>query len=65
MMLLAGQPAAAQPKLQQQTSDDRASGIPAADLYRAQTIVTGQGEANRMVGLTDKRGLLNLISSAK
>ena len=27
-----------------------ADGIPAADLYRAQTIVTGQGEANRILG---------------
>ena len=49
-MLLASQPAAAQPKPQEQAIDDRASGIPAADLYRAQTIVTGQGEANRIVG---------------
>ena len=24
--------------------------IPAAELYRAQTIVTGQGEANRLIG---------------
>jgi len=51
MMLLASQPAAAQPKPQEQTTDDRASGNPAADLYRAQTIVTGQGEANRMAGI--------------
>jgi hypothetical protein len=50
VMLLAGQPAAAQPKPQEQPIDDRASAIPAADLYRAQTIVTGQGEANRIVG---------------
>jgi uncharacterized protein len=50
MMLLASQPAAAQPKPQEQTIDDRASGNPAANLYRAQTIVTGQGEANRIVG---------------
>src|SRR5207248_8501102 len=48
--LLASQPAAAQPKPQEQPIDDRASGSPAADLYRAQTIVTGQGEANRIVG---------------
>src|SRR4051794_24973925 len=50
MMLLASPPADAQPKPQEQAIDDRASGIPAADLYRAQTIVTGQGEANRIVG---------------
>jgi uncharacterized protein len=49
VMLLASPPAAAQPKPQEQAIDDRASGIP-ADLYRAQTIVTGQGEANRIVG---------------
>jgi hypothetical protein len=50
MLLLASLPADAQPKPQEQAIDDRASGIPAADLYRAQTIVTGQGEANRIVG---------------
>lgn len=50
VMLLAGQPAAAQPKAQELTIDHGASGIPAADLYRAQTIVTGQGEANRLTG---------------
>src|SRR5262249_25109654 len=32
-----------------QTADREAS-APAADLYRAQTIVTGQGEANRIIG---------------
>ena len=50
MVLLASQPAAAQPKPQELTIADRANGIPAAELYRAQTIVTGQGEANRIIG---------------
>src|SRR6266480_3552763 len=39
-MLLVIQTAAAEP----------ANGIPTAELYRAQTIVTGQGEANRITG---------------
>ena len=50
MVLLASQPAAAQPKPQELTVADRANGIPAAELYRAQTIVTGQGETNRIIG---------------
>ena len=50
VMLLASPPAAAQPKPQELTVDGRAIGIPAAELYRAQTIVTGQGEANRIIG---------------
>lgn len=45
-MLLVIQPAASQTAVQQQT----AAAIPTADLYRAQTIVTGQGEANRIIG---------------
>jgi uncharacterized protein len=42
-MLLSVHPAAAQPA-------NRAAGISVADLYRAQAIVTGQGEANRIIG---------------
>jgi uncharacterized protein len=42
-LLLAIHPAAAQ-------TADREATAPAADLYRAQTIVTGQGEANRTIG---------------
>lgn len=45
-MLLAVQPAVAQTAVQQPA----ATGISTAELYRAQTIVTGQGEANRIVG---------------
>ncbi|MBI5322477.1 DUF2066 domain-containing protein [Bradyrhizobium sp.] len=49
-MLLAIQPTAAQPVSQESADGKRASLIAAADLYRAQTIVTGQGEANRIIG---------------
>lgn len=49
-MLFAIQPASGQPVSQESADGKRASSIAAADLYRAQTIVTGQGEANRIIG---------------
>jgi hypothetical protein len=41
---------AAEPVPQQPPVARGTDGIPAADLYRAQTIVTGQGEASRILG---------------
>jgi hypothetical protein len=49
-VLLALPAAAAEPAPQQPPVARGTGGIPAADLYRAQTIVTGQGEANRILG---------------
>jgi hypothetical protein len=50
VMLLALPAVAAETTPKDPTVAHGANGIPAADLYRAQTIVTGQGEANRIVG---------------
>lgn len=47
-ILLAVQPVLAQSK--QPAADKAPADIPKADLYRAQTIVTGTGEANRIIG---------------
>lgn len=41
---------AAEPPPRQPTVANAANAIPPAELYRAQTIVTGQGEANRLIG---------------
>jgi uncharacterized protein len=49
-MLLAAGPAFAQPAPREPAADKAANGIAEADLYRAQTIVTGTGEANRIIG---------------
>lgn len=49
-MLLAVEPAFAQPAPKQPAVDKIANGAAAAELYRAQTIVTGTGEANRIIG---------------
>jgi hypothetical protein len=49
-VLLALPAAAAEPGPQQAAVTRGPNGIAAADLYRAQTIVTGQGEANRILG---------------
>lgn len=50
-VLLALPAVAAEPMPQQPVIANAASAIPPAELYRAQTIVTGQGEANRILGL--------------
>src|SRR5689334_13346992 len=49
-MLLAVQPAVAQPAPREPAVDKSANDAGAAELYRGQTIVTGTGEANRIIG---------------
>ncbi|CAN7757325.1 DUF2066 domain-containing protein [Bradyrhizobium sp. LjRoot220] len=49
-MLLALPAVAAEPTPQQPAVANPTNAIPPAELYRAQTIVTGQGEANRILG---------------
>lgn len=50
VMLLAIQPVSAGPGAQERTTGKGAAGIAVAELYRAQAIVTGTGEANRIGG---------------
>ena len=49
-MLLAAQPAAAQPAPKEPAPGKEANGIATTELYRGQTIVTGTGETNRIIG---------------
>jgi len=49
-LLLAHPACAAEPPPRQPTVANAANAILPAELYRAQTIVTGQGEANRLIG---------------
>jgi hypothetical protein len=50
MLLLALPAVAAEGAPQQPAASTAANTVPPAELYRAQTIVTGQGEANRITG---------------
>jgi hypothetical protein len=50
VVLLAAQAVAAEPKSTEPSLARGANGTATAELYRAQKIVTGQGEANRIVG---------------
>ena len=50
VVLLALPAVAAEPTPQQPAVANATNAIPPAELYRAQTIVTGQGEANRILG---------------